>query len=83
MTLDFASVSCILRDMALRVNSVSFSGDELRAARETANLSQAELATAFGVATRTVQYWEAGKVPRPKHRRAIAAFLDEVEEAAA
>jgi DNA-binding transcriptional regulator YiaG len=65
--------------MELRVNL----GQELREAREEANLSQAELANRFGVATRTVQYWEAGKVPRPKHRRLIVAFITEVEEPAA
>lgn len=65
--------------MTLRVNP---SGEKIRQAREQANLSQAELAERFGVSTRTVQYWEAGKVARPKHRRALAAFLDEVREAA-
>jgi DNA-binding transcriptional regulator YiaG len=67
--------------MELRVNSPS--ADQLKAAREEANLTQAELATRLGVSTRSVQHWEAGKVPQPKHRRAIASFLDEVEAAAA
>jgi DNA-binding transcriptional regulator YiaG len=52
----------------------------IRLAREAANLSQAELATLLGVSTRAVQYWEAGKVPRPKHRRALATFLNGDEE---
>jgi DNA-binding transcriptional regulator YiaG len=47
----------------------------IRLARDAANLSQVELAAVLGVSSRTVQYWEAGKVPQPKHRRAIAAFL--------
>jgi transcriptional regulator with XRE-family HTH domain len=52
-------------------------GETIRRAREAANLSQVEFAARLGVAPRTVQYWEAGNVPRPKHRRAIADFLEE------
>jgi DNA-binding transcriptional regulator YiaG len=55
-------------------------GQTVRIARERANLSQVEFAARLGVAPRTVQYWEAGNIPQPKHRRAIAAFLAEAEE---
>lgn len=55
----------------------------IRVARDAANLSQAEFAALLSVSTRTVQYWEAGKVPRPKHRRALAVFLDGDGEVAA
>jgi DNA-binding transcriptional regulator YiaG len=55
----------------------------IRRAREAANLSQVELAAALSVSPRTVQYWEAGKVPQPKHRRALGAFLNGDEEEAA
>lgn len=67
--------------MVLRVKSL---GERLRLAREEANLTQAELAERLSVSTRTVQYWESGKDElRPKHRRAVAAFLDEFEAEAA
>lgn len=51
---------------------------KIREARERANLSQAEFAQQLGVSLRTVQNWEAAQptFPRPKHRRALAAFLD-------
>lgn len=49
--------------------------DQLREAREAADLSQKDLASQFGVSARTVQYWEAGKTPYPKHRRAIREFI--------
>jgi DNA-binding transcriptional regulator YiaG len=57
--------------------------ETIKVARERANLSQVEFAALLGVSPRTVQYWEAGNLPQPKHRRAIAAFLDETEAAAA
>lgn len=73
--------------MELRVNRRN--GDQplsvlLREARFEADLSQKELGDHLGVSTRTVQYWEAGKVPRPKHRRLIREFISFVncEEAA-
>jgi transcriptional regulator with XRE-family HTH domain len=69
--------------MELRVNHQPALAARLRTARDAANLSQAELADLLGVSTRTVQYWEAGKVPRPKHRRLILAFLESEEEVAA
>lgn len=57
--------------------------EEIREAREEAHLSQVELARQLGVSPRTVQNWEAGKTPQPKHRRAVEAFLGERAEAAA
>lgn len=66
--------------MELRVNSVN--GDlakRLREAREAVSLSQAELADRFGVSPRTVQYWEAGNVPRPAKRRKVLEFIEFVE----
>jgi DNA-binding transcriptional regulator YiaG len=56
--------------------------DEIRRARDAASLSQVELAARLGVSPRTVQNWEAGRIPQPKHRRAIAAFLEQFETAA-
>lgn len=55
----------------------------LRDAREAANLTQSELAERLGVSMRSVQGWESGVRPQPRHRRLIAAFLVEVEGAAA
>lgn len=52
-------------------------------ARQMAVLSQAELAERLAVSPRTVQNWEAGMTPRPKHRRVLLAFLAETEERAA
>lgn len=60
----------------LRVNGQSLA-DDLRDAREHAALSQVELAQLLGVSPRTVQGWEAGRMPQPKHRRAVLAFLEE------
>jgi transcriptional regulator with XRE-family HTH domain len=56
----------------------------IRDARYAADLSQKDLAEHLGVSARTVQYWEAGKTPYPKHRRAIKEFIAFVncEEAA-
>lgn len=59
--------------------------DQIREARVAADLSQKDLADHLGVTARTVQYWEAGKTPYPKHRRAIRefiAFVDCEEDAA-
>lgn len=59
-------------------------GELLREARQRANLSQVELADKLGVAPRTVQYWEAGRiVPQPRHRRALVEFLGALEDEAA
>jgi len=63
--------------MELRVKGYAAA---LKEAREEANLSQGELAARLGVSTRTVQNWEAGRTPQPKHRRAVAQFL--LEQAA-
>ena len=66
--------------MELRVNSVSETfAKRLRDARDAVSLSQAELADRFGVSPRTVQYWEAGNVPRPKKRREVLEFIEFVE----
>lgn len=65
--------------MELRVKSGELLSDALRRARRQANLSQVELAVRLGVSYRAVQYWEAGQVPQPRHRRAIQAFLDEYD----
>lgn len=55
----------------------------LRKARDDALLTQAELAATFGVSERTLQNWEAGVMPRPKHRRALLAWLAEQDGVAA
>lgn len=69
--------------MELRVKGYDEPLEEtIRRARESANLSQVEFASLLGVSPRTVQYWEAGKVPQPKHRRALLAFIDEARAAA-
>lgn len=60
----------------LRVKSSVELADLLRGAREAENLSQVELAHRLGVSPRTVQNWEAGRTPQPKHRRAVLAFID-------
>lgn len=53
----------------------------LRTARQTENLSQAELAARLGVSARTLQGWEAetGPTPQPRHRRAVLAFIEAAE----
>lgn len=72
--------------MGLRVNGGDGDwtfGEELREARERALLTQVEFAALLGVSPRTVQYWEAGKMPQPRHRRAIRDFLESVQARAA
>jgi len=59
-----------------RVNGESLA-DEIRNARDKVSLSQVELALKIGVSPRTVQGWEAGRIPQPKHRRAVLEFLKE------
>lgn len=54
--------------------------EEIREAREAADLTQLELADRLGVSARTVQYWEAGKVPKAKHRRLVKAWLAEAAD---
>ncbi len=61
----------------LRVNLST----EIRAARDRLSLSQVELAQKLGVSPRTVQGWEAGRVPQPRHRRALVEFLAEEQAA--
>lgn len=51
----------------------------IREARFAVDLSQVELAKRLGVSTRTLQNWEAGKIPQPRHRRRVADFLAFVE----
>lgn len=56
---------------------------KIRVARDAASLSQVELARHLGVAVRTLQAWEAGTMPQPRHRRLVLAFIAEQEKAAA
>ena len=67
----------MLRDMELRVKSGELLSEALKRTRSQANLSQVDLAMRLGVSYRAIQYWEAGQVPQPRHRRAIQDFLDE------
>ena len=65
-----------MRDMELRVKEDgSLDAEAISRARLQADLTQVELAALVGVAPRTVQYWEAGMMPRPKHRRALKQLL--------
>lgn len=50
-------------------------GALLRSNREAANLTQSELADRLSVSLRSVQAWEAGTIPQPRHRRALAAYF--------
>jgi transcriptional regulator with XRE-family HTH domain len=53
--------------------------DALKFRREMACLSQAEAAEILHVSTRTYWNWEAGRgTPWPRHRRRIAAWIEEV-----
>lgn len=65
----------------LRVNLADLP-DAIRAARLEADLSQVEFAQRLGVSVRTVQNWEAGRVPQFRHRRLLADFLDNGKKAA-
>jgi len=47
----------------------------IRAARETAGLSQTQLAQRLGVADKQVSRWEHGTMPRPATLERIAAEL--------
>lgn len=70
-----------LRVKALPKDSLAV---RLREAREAADMSQKDVADFFAVSTRTVQYWEAGQVPTPKHRRRVRFFIERhLDEAAA
>lgn len=56
---------------------------EVRAARTAANLSQVEAAALLNVSVRAYQAWEAGDaLPQPRHRRRLAEFCREAQEAA-
>ena len=70
----------MVRRMKLRVKCAP---DEIRQAREQRMLTQEEAAAEIGVAPRTLQNWESGKVtPRAKHQRALVAWLEQAEAAA-
>lgn len=60
--------------MSLRVKPLP---ERLREARERAMLTQVELARLLSVSPRSVQNWESGIAPQPKHRRALAEFLED------
>ncbi|PSS43621.1 hypothetical protein C6401_10840 [Arthrobacter woluwensis] len=62
------------------------SGEEIRAARERAGLTQTELANQLGVSLRSVGNWERGEHP-PRNREAairaiLAGFMDDSPRAA-
>jgi transcriptional regulator with XRE-family HTH domain len=57
-------------------------GALLRERREAANLSQKDLAEKLDVSRRSVQLWEAGQIPQPRHRRALIEFFENGEVAA-
>lgn len=65
--------------MVFRVNPA----EEIRRTRDRLNLSQVDFAQRLGVSPRTVQGWEAGRMPQPKHRRALAALTEAAESDAA
>lgn len=56
---------------------------KLKQARGDASLSQVELAERLGVSERTLQGWEAGTIPQPRHRRKVLAFIETTDKAAA
>ena len=63
--------------MELRVKCVPI-GERVKAKRDERYLTQEEAASQMGVAPRTLQNWEAGKViPRAKHQRRILEWLEE------
>lgn len=63
--------------MKLRVKCVPL-GERVKETRGERILTQEEAAQQIGVAPRTLQNWEAGKVvPRAKHQRAILEWLGE------
>lgn len=52
-------------------------GESIRAARESQELSQRELAYAVGVHPSAVHHWEVGRVsPTPEHRERLANVID-------
>lgn len=59
-------------------------GASLKAARESASLSQKELAAELQVSERALQGWEAGSAfPQPRHRRLVLEFIAKYAKAAA
>ena len=50
-------------------------GERIRRARETAGLSQTELAQRLGVADKQISRWENGVQPRPGTLERVAAAL--------
>ena len=65
--------------MALRVKGLEEDlniASKLREARTRADLSQKELGLELSVSERTIQNWEAGRTPRPKHRRRVRRFIE-------
>lgn len=58
-----------LRELALHSGRVSL-GDDIREARERAQLTQPELGRLVGVSEGTISNWERGKVKAPKNRLA-------------
>ena len=65
-----------MRERMLHVNGNDLAV-EIRSARDRAILTQDELGRKLGVSTRTIQGWEAGVIPQPKHRRAVLEFIKE------
>ncbi len=50
--------------------------DRIRDLRVRLGFSQQDLAFEIGVSVRTVQNWETGIAPQPKHRRALAQLAE-------
>ncbi len=50
-------------------------GPLLKERREALGLTQIAFAEKLDVTARSVQSWEAGAVPQPRHRRALAEFF--------
>lgn len=62
----------------LRVSSLDLTQSlaaQLKSYRLRGDLTQKELAALVGVSVRTVQGWEAGTFPQPRHRRALRGLL--------
>lgn len=56
--------------------------NKLASIRRHRHLTQLQLAEQLGVSWRTVQNWEAGGIPHPKHRRRLIAWANGNEPAA-
>ncbi len=57
-------------------------GALLKERRQALGLTQIEFADRLGVTHRSVQSWEAGQVPQPRYRQALADFFDANGQAA-